>query len=156
MKETEYTFHGGLEKEMQIRLEMLREVNGLPEDFLFPPELITESRDFFRNGDQLTVLATECGQPVGCATLCFIRLMPTFSHPTGKRAHLMNVYTAEKYRRRGIAGHMVEMLISAAEERGVTEISLDATEAGRPFYLNLGFRANEEGMVLLLNSQEQK
>lgn len=156
MNKTDYTFHGGLEKEMRIRLEMLREVNGLPADFVFPPELITESREFFRNGDQLTVLATDCGQVVGCATICFIRLMPTFSHPTGKRAHLMNVYTAEKYRRRGIARHMTEMLTDAAKERGVTEISLDATDAGRPFYLNLGFHTNEEGMVLLLNPKEPK
>lgn len=56
-----------------------------------------------KNSDnQTTVLAIdEC--VIGCATICYIDMMPTFSHPTGKRAHLMNVYTNCEYRRRGIA-----------------------------------------------------
>lgn len=36
-------------------------------------------------------------------TLCYVDMMPTFSHPTGKRAHLMNVYTNRLYRRQGVA-----------------------------------------------------
>ena len=46
-------------------------------------------------------------------------LIPTFSHPTGKRAHLMNVYTNSQYRRQGIAYQMLEMLIDEAKEKGV-------------------------------------
>lgn len=38
---------------------------------------------------------------IGCATICYFTIMPTFSHPTGKRAHLMNVYTLKDYRRQG-------------------------------------------------------
>ena len=37
-------------------------------------------------------------------------------------------------RRKGIAGKMLEMRIKEAWERGVTEISLDATKEGRPLY----------------------
>ena len=70
--------------------------------------------------------------------------MPTFSHPTGKRAHLMNVYTKVEYRRHGIAREMVEILIDEAKSKGVTEISLDATESGRPLYESLWFRASDE------------
>ena len=77
-------------------------------------------------------------------------LMPTFSHPTGRRAHLMNVYTAPDYRGQGIAHRMVEMLIEEARRRGVTEISLDATTSGRPLYRKLGFQDSEECMVLVL------
>ena len=36
-----------------------------------------------------------------------------------------------------------------AKARGVTEISLDATEAGRPLYASLGFRPNGEGMTIV-------
>jgi ribosomal protein S18 acetylase RimI-like enzyme len=74
--------------------------------------------------------------------------MPTFSHPTGKRAHLMNVYTMEEWQRRGIARKMVTMLIEDAWSRGVTEITLDATEEGRPLYNKLGFTDSRECMVL--------
>lgn len=135
---------------MSSRLEMLRVVNGLPEAYEFDAVLVKESRNYFAEGDQTTVLALEQGQVIGCATLCYIGLMPTFSHPTGKRAHLMNVYTRERYRRQGIAARMVEMLIREARVRGATEISLDATESGRPLYERLGFAASKECMVMSL------
>lgn len=136
---------------MDSRLEMLRVVNNLPKDHKFDEVLEKESRDYFAAGDQTTILAIEQGQVIGCATLCYIRMMPTFSHPTGKRAHLMNVYTREQYRRQGIAARMVEMLIQEARGRGVTEISLDATESGRPLYERLGFTSSQECMVFIVN-----
>jgi ribosomal protein S18 acetylase RimI-like enzyme len=80
--------------------------------------------------------------------MSFIRIMPTFNHPTGKRAHLMNVYTREEYRRQGIAQKMVELLIEKTWEKGATEISLDATTLGRPLYKRIGFTDSEECMVL--------
>ena len=76
--------------------------------------------------------------------------MPTYDHPTGKRAHLMNVYTNKDYRRQGIGKKMVELLIDEAKSKGCTEISLDATEQGRCLYTQLGFTANNNGMVLNL------
>ena len=82
--------------------------------------------------------------------MSYMWIMPTFSHPTGKRAHLMNVYTNKDYRRQGIARKMVNMLIDDARDRGATEISLDATESGRPLYESLGFIDSDECMVLLI------
>ena len=86
----------------------------------------------------------------GCASISYFEVMPTFSHPTGKRAHLMNVYTRKEYRRQGIAKKMVELLIEDAKEKHATEISLDATESGRPLYEGLGFKASDECMVMEL------
>lgn len=136
---------------MQIRLEMLHEVNRLPDDFVFDNELIKSSREYFENESQTTILAFDEESAIGCATICYIEIMPTFSHPTGKRAHLMNVYTNSKYRRQGIALNMVNMLIEEARKKGVTEISLDATELGKPLYKSCGFVESEECMVLNLN-----
>ena len=137
-----------IEALMSSRLEMLKVVNGLPEDYVFTDQIINESRDYFLNGDHLTVLATDGDEVVGCASMSFIRIMPTFGHPTGKRAHLMNVYTRSEYRRRGIARRMVELLIDESWKAGATEISLDATESGRPLYESLGFTDSTECMVL--------
>ena len=134
---------------MQSRLEMLRVVNELPCDYEFSKELIDKSREYFNSDNQTTVLAIY-ESVIGCATICYIEMMPTFSHPTGKRAHLMNVYTKSEYRRQGIALHMLNILIKEAKEKGVTEISLDATELGKPLYNKCNFALSEECMVLNL------
>lgn len=46
---------------------------------------------------------------------------------------------------------MVELLIAEAKEKGVTEISLDATEMGRTLYEAIGFERNCAGMVLTVS-----
>lgn len=133
---------------MDVRLSMLRIVNDLPDDYIFDDELVTNSRRYFLEGDQTTVVAVDDGRCVACASMSYIEIMPTFSHPSGKRAHLMNVYTEKHYRRRGIARRLVNMLIEDACVHGATEISLDATESGRPLYESVGFKASEECMVI--------
>ena len=136
---------------MSSRLEMLKVVNDLDHDYEYSDELIKSSMEYFKNGDHTTILAMDGKRVIGCATICYIYIMPTFSHPTGKRAHLMNVYTMKEWQRHGIAMKMVSMLIDEARKRGVTEISLDATEEGRPLYKKLGFVESTEGMVLLIS-----
>ena len=133
---------------MKSRLEMLKVVNGLPQDYEYDEAFVKAIREYFENGDQTTVLAIDNAEVIGCASMSYMWIMPTFSHPTGRRAHLMNVYTRNEYRRRGIARQMCEMLIEDAWAKGATEISLDATTMGRPLYESLGFTATSEGMVL--------
>ena len=43
---------------------------------------------------------------------------------------------------------MVRLLIDESWKAGATEISLDATESGRPLYESLGFIDSAECMVL--------
>lgn len=135
---------------MQIRQEMLKIVNDLKPDYKFSADFIDKSRAYFGNGDQTTVLALINETVIGCASMCYINIMPTFDHPTGTSAHLMNVYTNRQYRRQGIAYHMVSLLIEQAKSRGVTEISLDATQSGRALYRKCGFVDSEECMILNL------
>ena len=151
----QYQFATADDMEMLVRsrTETLRAVNNLPEDYAFSEEFLEASREYFREGDQTTVLALEEGRVAGCATMCYIDMMPTFSHPSGRRAHLMNVFTHPDFRRQGIARAMVSLLVDEARGRGITEISLDATEAGRPLYRALGFRKSDECMVLELKQE---
>lgn len=135
---------------LEMRYTTLRDVCGLKEDYSFDEFFKEISRTYFANENQTTVLAYEKGAPIGCATICYQFLMPTFDHPTGKRAHVMNVYVHENYRRQGIARKMMELLIAEARERGVTEISLDSTEKGRLLYEAMGFEASAECMVICL------
>ena len=148
MVEIRIATNDDIELLMSSRLEMLKVVNNLPADYEYSEEIVRESRDYFLNGDHITVLAVDGGEVIGCASMSFMWIMPTFSHPTGKRAHLMNVYRRSEYRRQGIARKMVNMLIDETWKRGATEISLDATTMGRPLYESLGFTNSTEGMVL--------
>lgn len=141
-----------IELMMSSRLEMLRVVNNLDSDYQYSDELENCSRDYFLNGDQTTVLALDGDKVIGCASMSYMWIMPTFSHPTDKRAHLMNVYTNSNYRRMGIARTMVNMLIEDAWSKGATEISLDATASGRPLYESLGFGTNPDCMNLIWKS----
>ena len=152
MIEYKITTNDDIELLMSSRLEMLREVNNLSPDYEYNEEFIKNSRKYFLEGDQTSVLALDEGKVIGCASICYVEVMPTFSHPTGKRAHLMNVYTAKEYRRKGIGQKMMNMLLEDAWDRGTTEISLDATEAGRPLYKKCGFSESEECMVLENNA----
>lgn len=138
-----------LETALKMRRELLAMIYGKDESE-FEGEFTRLSAEYFTNGDQTTVLAFDGENAVGCATICYITLMPTFDHPTGKRAHIMNVYTNADYRRRGIARQMLTVLIAEARERGVTYVSLDATENGRPLYKSFGFGENKENMGLNL------
>ena len=131
---------------LAIRMEMLSVVNAGKS---FDAAFVERSRDYFTNGAQTTVLAFDGENVVGCATICYVQVMPTYSHPTGNRAHIMNVYVRDEYRRRGIAREMMEMLLDEAKSRGVSQITLDATESGRPLYQALGFESSEEFMELI-------
>ena len=138
---------------LKIRLEMLREVNNLKDNSAFSNDFKESILSYFSRQDQTTLLAVnDENEVIGCATICYIEIMPTFSHQSGKRAHLMNVYTNKDYRRKGIAQKMLGQLIDEAKQKGVTEISLDATASGKPLYESCGFVKNEEGMLLTLNS----
>lgn len=133
------------------RLEMLKVVNNLSEDAAFNEDFINSTKEYFRSPYQTTVLSVNDNEVVGCATICYIKVMPTFDHPSGKRAHIMNVYTRNNYRRQGIAFRMMETLIQEAKQKGISEISLDATESGRPLYKKCGFVDSEESMVFNMN-----
>ena len=146
------TNQNDIETLMQIRLEMLRVVNKLNEEDNFDRTLIECSREYFLKGDQTTVFAMDGDKIAGCASLSYINVMPTFDHPTGKRAHLMNVYTRKEFRRMGAGQLMVNFLIDEAKSKGVTEISLDATEMGRHLYKSLNFNENASAMnITFLN-----
>lgn len=140
-----------LEQAVDIRLTMLREVERLPAGHVFPEDFVRRTAACFCSDFQTTRLVMDGDRPVACATLCYYETIPTLSHPTGHRAHMMNVYTVPEARRQGIARQLLTGLIEEARSRGVTEILLDATDAGRPLYESLGFEPNDEGMTVQLH-----
>ncbi len=88
--------------------------------------------------------------------MSFYQVMPTYHNPSGKKAYIMNMYTAPEYRRQGIACHTLDLLVEEAKEQGVSQISLEATAAGRPLYEKYGFVKMEDEMEFKSNQRANK
>lgn len=127
---------------VETRLRVLRAANRLDEA-VDMSVVAQQSYGYFshalRDGSCIAYLVFDDGQAVGTGGVSFFRVMPTYHNPTGEKAYIMNMYTAPSHRRRGIAAHTLTLLVSAARERGVTHISLEATDMGRPLYEAYGF-----------------
>lgn len=112
-------------------------------------ELNKQLPDYFRKhiGKDFTAyIAEENG--VAAAVIFYITVeRPANTHfLNGKTALLMNVYTMEKFRRKGLATAILRRIILDARKQGVTCIDLSATKMGKPLYLKNGFieRGNTE------------
>ena len=138
------------EKLLQTRLDTLREVFCLGKENTFTYKFQQDISNYFVKGKHFTILALSDGEIISCATCCKTECMPTVSHPTGIRGHIMGVYTKPQYRRQGIAKKLLLMIIDEAKRQGITELSLDATADGVKLYESLGFHNNNESMIMSL------
>ncbi len=101
------------------------------------------------SGEHIAYLVYDNKKFIGAGGVSFYRVMPTYHNPTGKKAYIMNMYTAPEYRRRGIALHTLDLLVKDAREQGVSKIALEATDMGRPLYERYGFITMEDEMELI-------
>ncbi|MBR3457082.1 MAG: GNAT family N-acetyltransferase, partial [Selenomonadaceae bacterium] len=67
----------------------------------------------------------------GCGGICLYEEMPSPDNPSGLCGYLMNIYTRESYRRKGVAKAVCQWLIQKAKERGAGKIYLETSECGR-------------------------
>lgn len=136
---------------VDTRLTVLRAANGLDAGADLG-EVAAETRDYYRQAldsdDHIAYLALDGDRFVGAGGVSFYRVMPTCHNPTGRKAYIMNMYTAPDHRRRGIALRMLDLLVREAKRRAIPFISLEATAAGRPLYEKYGFRAQADEMWL--------
>ena len=64
-----------------------------------------------------------------------------------RRGNILNVFTAEKFRRRGLARRLMEAVLQWCRENSVDTIILHASPDGRRLYESLGFQASNEMRV---------
>ena len=136
---------------VKTRIEVLRAANRLSDDTDLR-EVERESRRYYqetlRNGMHTAYLVFDEDLFVGAGGVSYFQVMPTYHNPSGWKAYIMNMYTRPEYRRQGIASRMLDLLVRDAKDRGVSFITLEATEMGRPLYEKYGFTSMENEMEL--------
>ncbi len=132
----------------ETRITVLRAANRLSDEADMS-EVKKQSYGYYQsaleNNSHVAYLVYDDDKFVGAGGVSFYQVMPTFHNPTGQKAYIMNMYTAPEYRRQGIAYKTLDLLVAEAKKKGVSAISLEATEAGRPLYEKYGFvKMNDE------------
>lgn len=134
------------------RIEVLRAANKL-DDSVDMSEVERESRVYYEKAladdSHVAILVMDDDKFVGAGGVSFYTVMPTYHNPSGKKAYIMNMYTNPNYRRQGIAIKTLEMLVKEAKKRGIKEITLEATDMGRPLYEKYGFTDMPSEMELI-------
>lgn len=112
-----------------------------------------ESYEYYKSAleicEHIAYLVYDNETLIGAGGVSFYQVMPTYHNPTGKKAYIMNMYTAPEYRRQGIAIHTLDLLVKDVRKQGVSQIALEATEMGRPLYEKYGFVKMEDEMELI-------
>lgn len=143
---------GDIDELVQTRIIVLRAANKLSDD-VDMTKVEKESYAYYKkaleNGEHIAYLVYDNGKFIGAGGISFYQVMPTYHNPTGKKAYIMNMYTAPEYRRQGIALHTLDLLVKEAKEQGVLQIALEATDIGRSLYKRYGFVKMENEMELL-------
>lgn len=110
------------------------------------------------NKDFFAYVCREENKIVSC---CFLYVTEKPSNPAfinGKTGTVLNVYTKPEYRKKGIAGKLIRLLISDAEKMGLDFVELKATDAGYNLYKSIGFEdviSKYHNMKILLNSNNK-
>ena len=135
----------------ETRIEVLRAANQLNDD-VDMSEVKKQSYEYYQNSlendTHLAYLIFDDDKFVGAGGISYFQVMPTYHNPTGKKAYIMNMYTNPNYRRRGIAYKTLDLLVADAKNKGITAISLEATEMGRPLYEKYDFLKMNDEMEL--------
>ena len=126
----------------ETRIEVLRAANKLSDD-IDMSEVEKQSYGYYKkalcNCTHIAYLIFNENYFVGTGGVSFFQVMPTYHNPSGKKAYIMNMYTHPDYRRMGIAYKTLDLLVGEAKNAGITAISLEATDMGRPLYERYGF-----------------
>ncbi len=137
---------------VKTRIIVLRAANKLSDDVdmsLVEKESYAYYKRALESGEHIAYLVFDNDKFIGAGGVSFYQVMPTYHNPSGKKAYIMNMYTAPEYRRRGIAIHILDLLVNDAREQGVSQIALEATNMGRPLYKKYGFVKMEDEMELI-------
>ncbi len=140
-----------LDQLVTLRLEVLRYANKLEADAPLPG-IDEKSRIYYekalQDGSHYAILVLDGERIVGTGGVSFYEVLPTCDIPSGRKAYIMNMFTHPDHRRQGIAYHVLDLLMQDVKSRGITYVSLEATDMGQPLYAKYGFTMLDHEMEI--------
>ncbi len=91
------------------------------------------------NNDLIAFVCRDSGEIISC---CFLCITEKPSNPTfinGRTGTVLNVYTKPEYRKKGLAGKLLRMLLDEAAKEELDFVELKATDSGYSLYKSIGF-----------------
>ncbi len=94
------------------------------------------------------VVETPEREPVANAGLFLLEWPPHLRDIGVMRGYILNVWTNEDHRRKGIARELMGTIMSEARRRNIRVLTLHASDEGKHVYEELGFRQSREMMYV--------
>lgn len=126
---------------IQMRITQLRE-EGAAEDIELRPALLDYYHRHMSDGTFVSWLAFDEDKIVGTSGMSFVEKPPYFGCPNGKIGLLSSMFTAQEYRRKGIAKELLTRVVNEAEKYGCGVVQITASDMGVLLYRDFGFVTN--------------
>jgi GNAT superfamily N-acetyltransferase len=106
---------------------------------------------WIHNGNYMGWLASPADEPELIVAGAGVQLQPILPRPVdvstigeGRQGTIVNVFTEPQWRRRGIAGLLIQEIIIWSKDEQLDRLILHASDEGRSIYEKLGFVASNE------------
>lgn len=136
-----------IDRLVALRIKQLID-EGYPETRDIHQDLRCYFSESLENGSLICWVGLDNDVIVATAGICFYQLPPSFSNPSGRVAYITNMYTADAYRRRGVAFYLLGLLIDEAKKLEYTSVRLHASKYGKSVYQKAGFTDAEDYMSM--------
>lgn len=90
------------------------------------------------------LVCSPSGSVAAGAGLWLMDWPPHMIGQAARRGNILNVYTEDSFRRRGLARHLMEAVLLWCRENYIDTIILHASPSGRTLYEELGFEPTNE------------
>lgn len=135
---------------IKMRIHQLKE-EGAEDIIDLEPYLAEYYAKHLTDGTFVSWLAIQDGKIIATSGVSFVEKPPYYSNPTGKIGLLSSMYTLKEYRRKGIAGILLEKVVEEARSSGCGMIQITASDMGVLLYSNFGFQKNDNFMQYVLH-----
>jgi GNAT superfamily N-acetyltransferase len=126
---------------IEMRINQLRE-EGATEDIDLRPALKDYYNRHLKDGTFVSWLALDGNRIIGTSGMSFVEKPPYFGCPSGKMGLLSSMFTAQDYRRKGIAKELLSRVVDEARQYGCGTVQITASDMGVLLYTDFGFVKN--------------